>query len=192
LTLKATSGGSAVPFADARIGVVYELTDPSKLKYCLTGESSSSASGVVKYASVVKDYATKPFAVFADAASAREYAVSGTLDGCLPYVAAGPVVSPDNPAWKLAESGYTGAHKLASEDSATIAAVDDLTMRMGRLEKMVTEIGKGVRNLASTVTRVALVGPKVVGTFNYGLPIPPRVESEDGESFGELEDVESV
>jgi len=103
LTLKATEGGSPVPFPAAVQRAVYKFTG-SSLKYCLTGQTSATAAGIVTHAAPVWNVPGGVLFVFKNEADATAYATTGNTSTCLPYVAAGPYVSPTGAGFSLLKS----------------------------------------------------------------------------------------
>jgi len=82
-----------VPFPGAVPESIYSFIGES-LKYCKAGETSSNASGLVKYAVRIRNRTDSSLYVFDTLENAGAYARTGDEATCLAYVAAGPVVSP--------------------------------------------------------------------------------------------------
>jgi hypothetical protein len=96
LSLKATEGGSLVPFAEAEPGKLYVLDKKAQLQYY---ESSSKLSWI-RYGVRARDFNQYPIlAVFAEEAQAKAYIQTGDVANLLDYVSAGPWVTPSNPVW---------------------------------------------------------------------------------------------
>lgn len=95
LSLKHVAGGALCPFSTARSDIVYKLDPVAKLYYV----KEDKTKALVTHAVIIKSFAGKHFAVFASKETAQKYLQSGSVDDCLPYVEAGDVVTPANPAW---------------------------------------------------------------------------------------------
>lgn len=99
LSMKHASGGALVPFPGAMPESVYEFIGES-LKYCKEGETSGTATGIVKYAVRIRSRSDSALYVFDTIENATSYARTGDDVTCLTYVAAGPVVSPVGAGFK--------------------------------------------------------------------------------------------
>lgn len=125
LTLKHTAGGAAVPFSMASPEHIYQLDKQAVLKY--QKSATSTDLGDIHYATLIKDYPTKIFAVFEDEAKAKSYRDSGNLSYCTSYFGAGSPVSPDNPAWIPVAASVT-------------STVSSLEMRVAELSELVSRL----------------------------------------------------
>lgn len=95
LMLKAHAGGGAVPFPTAKPQTVYKIDAQASLKYY----RSDNTEDAIVYGVLIPNYYVKTFAVFVSEANAKRFSETGDSSYCINYAKAGPIVSPDNPAW---------------------------------------------------------------------------------------------
>lgn len=100
LSLKHAEGGSLVPFHQSIPEAVYQFVGTS-LKYCKSGETSGTASGVVTHAVRIRGRSDGPLYVFESEAKAKAYANTGDDANCLTYESPGPRVDPTGAGFKL-------------------------------------------------------------------------------------------
>lgn len=103
LSLKHAEGGALVPFHQSIPEAVYEFVGES-LKYCKTGETSATATGIVTHAVRIRGRSDGALYVFENNTKASAYASTGDEDNCITYAAAGPWVSPTGAGFKQISS----------------------------------------------------------------------------------------